>query len=197
MTAQLDDVFIWQNQNYSVAGVSDASLFEISLLGLDPQASSTACYRGYQAELSVVDSQLVLQNLHCSLYQEGGGYLRKIGPEINQINPTGTREEDDWFNNHYEGIEYRLEYSGGILAAKDFIDDLYVHMGFHPAWKFRTVLEFVFENGILQFIEDRSEKAAEIRDFVAKQRKEDISKKPTDEELKTFIAGSFDRSYDM
>ena len=198
MTAQIDDNFIWKDQSYSVSGISEGSLFDISLLDLNPQGSCTACYRGYQAEFGVVDSKLALRNLHCNLYQEGDGYVREIGPAINGIPPKGPDEEKeyDWFNNHYEGIDYYLEYSGGILAADGFIDELYVHMGFHPAWKYKTVFEFVFENGILQSKNDRSEKVAEIRDFVAQQRQEHSGRKPDDEELRTFIVGSFDRSYE-
>ncbi len=42
--------------------------------------------------------------------------------------------------------------------------NLYVHMGYHPAWKYEKVHELIFENGLL--IEDRdiSAKMKEYRD---------------------------------
>jgi hypothetical protein len=58
--------------------------------------------------------------------------------------------EHDWFNNHYEGLAYHLEYSGGLLLADGFLQDLYVPMAFHPAWKHETVLELIFEAGGLR-----------------------------------------------
>ena len=36
-------------------------------------------------------------------------------------------------------------------------------MGFHPAWKFRTVYELLFKNGTIHEIRDVSLRVAEIR----------------------------------
>ena len=35
-----------------------------------------------------------------------------------------------------------------MLACEGFIDALYVHMGFHPAWKFEHVEELIFEGKV-------------------------------------------------
>ncbi len=32
-----------------------------------------------------------------------------------------------------------ISFTGGLPIAADFIQELYVHLGFHPAWKFREV----------------------------------------------------------
>lgn len=198
MTAQIDDKFHWEDHSYSVAGISEGDLFDISLLDLSPAGSCTACHRGYQAEFGVVDSKLALRNLHCSLFQEGEGFVREAVPSINGVTPAAEREEHDWFNNHYDGIDYYLEYSGGILAADGFIKDLYVHMGFHPAWKYETVLEFIFENGILQSVTDRSEKMAEIRALVFEKRDEgDSGQMPNHDVIRKFVESAFDRRYDI
>jgi hypothetical protein len=67
------------------------------------------------------------------------------------------------FNNHYEGLDYPLDYTGSLLIADGFIQALYVHGGFHPAWKFERVLELVFDAGRFVEVVDRSERMAEVR----------------------------------
>jgi hypothetical protein len=160
MTAQIDDTFRYRETEYSVAGISEGELFDISILGMTPSMASTACWRGYQAVFAVVQSRLVLDTLHVNLLRSGEGknrYERVPGPLINGITPTPPRKEFDFFNNHYEGLNYQLKYSGGLLLANEFIESLYVHMGFHPAWKYETVIELIFDAGILKQEFDRSE----------------------------------------
>ena len=43
-----------------------------------------------------------------------------------------------------------------VDLADGFIQNLYVHMGFHPAWKYREVHELLFEDGRLLHAQDRS-----------------------------------------
>src|SRR5262249_17791255 len=67
------------------------------------------------------------------------------------------------FDAVYEGLAHPVQYSGGLLLAADFIEEWYVHMGFHPAWKYREVHELVFRDGDLVQEADRSEQIAESR----------------------------------
>ena len=85
-----------------------------------------------------------------------------------------------------------MEYTGGLLIADGFIQDLYVHMGFHPAWKYTNVVELVFETGVLQNEFDRSERMAEIRQLLL-----DSGRSPTNTEILEFVKHSFDRTYRM
>jgi hypothetical protein len=198
MTAQIDDLFRYQNATYSVSGISEGELFDPSQLGLEPTGTCTACWRGYQAVFAMVDSQLVLDTLHVNLLTAGAGYTRQEGPPINGVSPTGPSEDYDWFNNHYVGIHYHLDYTGGLLLADGFIEDLYVHMGFHPAWKYTKVIELVFKNGVLQHEFDRSERMAEIRQLILDSRRDgDRRRMPTDREISEFVQSSFDRTYIM
>jgi hypothetical protein len=50
-----------------------------------------------------------------------------------------------------------------LLIADDFIQSLYVHMGFHPAWKYRTVLELAFEGGQEVAVHDMSAQMEALR----------------------------------
>jgi hypothetical protein len=69
-------------------------------------------------------------------------------------------------------------------------------MGFHPAWKYKTVIELIFEEGMLKQVFDRSRRMAEIRAMVIKSRNEHSSSEiPTQDEIKRFVERAFDRSY--
>jgi hypothetical protein len=65
------------------------------------------------------------------------------------------------------GLREPVRFSGGLLLGDDFLRDLYVHMGFHPAWKFREVHELVFEKGRVVRESDRSAEMAEFREALA------------------------------
>jgi len=198
VTAQIDDVFRFHEREYCVAGISAGELFDPSLLNLEPFGTCSACWRGYQAIFGVSASRLILDALHVNLLKPGKDYQREEGHAINGMKPTGPKRKYDWFNNHYERLNYHLEYTGGLLLADGFIEELYVHMGFHPAWKYQTVIELIFEAGILTREFDRSERMAEIRTMFLESRNDaDPERMPTKDEIARFVERAFDRSYDM
>src|SRR5690606_25878870 len=118
-------------------------------------------WRGYYVVYSLLDRHLVVADLHVELLDKENGYAPLKGPSINGVSPTPGREAaHDWFNNHYTDLNYHLEFSGGLLLADGFIQELYVHMGFHAPWKYETVIELLFENGVLVGEFNRSERMA-------------------------------------
>ncbi len=196
MTAQIDDVFRYGDVESSLAGISEGVLFDPALFDMKPASVSTACWRGYQAVFALCGSRLVLHTLHVNLLEDGEGYIRRKGPLINGVVPTGPLERHDDFNNHYEGIGPHLEYTGGLLLADGFIEELYDHMGFHPAWKYARVVELNFADGVLQAEYDRSALMDEFRENLRSPRGEcDSSRMPTDDEVREFVRRSFDRTY--
>lgn len=198
MTAQINDIFRCRKHDYSVAGISEGELFEPSLLDLKPAGTCSACWRGYQAGFALSDSRLVLDALHVNLLKAGEGYEREEGPTINGVKPARPQGKYDWFNNHYEHLKYHLEYTGGLLLADGFIQELYVHMGFHPAWKYERVVELIFEAGVLKREFDRSERMAEIRQrFLERVEGNASDRLPTEDEIAQFVERAFDRSYRM
>ncbi len=82
--------------------------------------------------------------------------MPQVGPDINGREPALPVDQQPLFNNVYDNLNLPLPFSGGFLIARDFIRELYVHMGFHPAWKFREVWELLFDNGILKESQDVS-----------------------------------------
>lgn len=197
MTAQIDDVFKYQRRRYSIAGISEDEFFEIGSLGLDPVSPHTACWRGYQAVFSISESRLVLSELLVNLISptEDNPYEPAIGPVINGISPIPSRKQFDPFNNVYKGLNYDIGYSGGLLIAREFIESLYVHMGFHPAWKYEEVVELIFDEGILTQAFDRSEQMTEIRARLSDSSNERASNPSSHDDIITFIDRAFDRRY--
>lgn len=192
MTAQIQDVFHYRNQPYALAGISEGELFDVASLGVAPVPSCSACWRGYQAEYALRDGRLVLASLHLSL--EG------CGPTLHGVKPSRVKAERyDFFNNHYEGLDLPIAYSGGVLLADGFLRALYVHMGFHPAWKYERVIELVFDEGRLTGEHDRSERMAELRERFTRTEEVEASPKqmPTREEIREFVERCFDRRYRM
>ena len=192
MTAQINDEFTHRDAGYSVAGISAGQLFDPATLDLKPSMASTACWRGYQVIYGVVGRHLVVADLHVNLLAEG---RRQEGPLINGISPVELDEEFEFFNNHYEGINYHLEYSGGLLLANGFIEDLYMHMGFQLPWKYERVIELVFTDGMLVDEFDRSERMAETRERILAAENGNSVEPPSDNELRRFVESAFDRSY--
>ena len=85
--------------------------------------------------------------------EEKGNYnpINGIFPTIEQYGAT------------YEDINLRVFFTGQIRLVKDFIWELYVHMGFQKPSAFKTVLDLTFDNGRMMEIEDRSKEVFEIR----------------------------------
>jgi len=180
MTGQMHDQFRLRGELLALVGHSVRWQFHPELFGLEPREASTACWRGYLAVFGLSGSRLVLEELHINLPGPGGGNQRKEGPLIDGIRPTGPEEGEGFlhgptttmayvafegFNNHYVGMNHHLAYTGGLLIGENLITGLYVHQGFQPAWKFETVIELIFEDGVLRRECNRSRQMAEIREW--------------------------------
>lgn len=199
MTAQMDDNFLYNDVDFSISGISEGELFNPNILNLNPVSTCTACWRGYVARFSLSYSILVLKNLEINLFRDDRGNLReKTGPVINGVKPNSSQQKFNLFNNYYCDLNYRIDYTGGLLLANDFIQDLYVHMGFHPAWKYKKVIELIFEDGVLIKELDHSAKMAKFR----KQITDSFDRTSTSEprtflDTVSFVENAFERTYNM
>ncbi len=90
-----------------------------------------------------------------------------------------------------------MPFTGGLLLANDFVQDLYAHMGFHPAWKFHNVREVLFEAGRLTGDIDRAAEMAEVRTKFIEQAKSSGERvgRPADVEIEAWIEKCFSREY--
>jgi hypothetical protein len=150
MTAQLHDVVVYRKRRYAVTGVVGQGLFDPAEHGLRVQTIHTACWRGYLCEYAVQDNQLFLTALEAGMAEPPGelfGARARLGRAIAAYWP----------------IRVRQPFTGGLLLGAGFIQELYVHMGFAPPWKYRRVLELTFGDGRLLGAEDRSKLVARAR----------------------------------
>lgn len=193
MTAQMNDMFRYGNATHSISGISEGELFSPQTLEMHPQGRCSACWRGYLATYAVVDRRLVVADLSINLALDDDA----VGPTINGVTPTRDTRESIIFDCIYVDLNYHVEYTGGVLLTKGFIQELYVHMGFHPAWKYKQVLELVFENGRLVQEFDRSAAMAEVRRRILDSNAEAESpSSPTNREIRDFVERAFDLRYD-
>jgi hypothetical protein len=194
MTAQINDTCFHRKIDFAVAGISGDGLFDPATIGIEPVSMSTACWRGYVAHYSICDGELFLTSLHIGLPQDDAIRARAgKGPELFGVLPIADR-----FSGFlYEGFQSPISFSGGLLLAHDFIRDLYVHMGFHPAWKYKDVREVIFDAGRVTDDSDRSADMAAARAQFIDDTKHSEGRfhEPTRGDIEEWIQKCFSREY--
>lgn len=156
MTAQISDFARYQDREFAIAGVRGSERFDPEAYGIEPIGKCTACWRGFVSGYLIEADQLLLDELYLCLDTPAEALF---GVEPVPI-------DDGIFDVKYEHLGHPESYTGGLLLARDFIDELYVHMGSHPAWKYREVHELIFEEGRLVSAVDRSAQLPELREEI-------------------------------
>ncbi len=197
MTAQINDTCFHRKIRFEVAGISGSGLFEPASIGVNTVMMSTACWRGYIAHYSILDGELFLTRLQIGLpHEEGFAPMRARGRRSLAWQAHYPADEFPiGFN--YEGFQEPIPFTGGLLLAEGFIRELYVHMGFHPAWKYKTVREVIFDAGRLTEDYDRSAEMATIRAKAIEDMKhyEESAREPTRRDIEARIEKCFSREY--
>ncbi len=192
----MNDLFIFNERKFSLIAFSEDEPYHPARHGLNPVGSCTACWRGYICTYGTITKYLCLKRLEVNLYNAKAGdrYVRIQGPPVNGVESYEPDSDHSLFNHVYEGIGLRLDYSGGMLIGNDFIWDLYVHMGFHPAWKYKEVYELIFNEGLLTDVFDRSQAMADLRQRITEQQADAENEFPYDD-LEQWIEACFSRKY--
>ena len=136
----------FREEEYSLIGMTEGSLADPREYGMGPEMMHTACYRGFYATYELTDEALFLREM--TINDKNGNY-----PPIGGVEPARTRHEAT-----YTGLKEIIDFAGKIRLAKDFIEELYIHMGFQKPTAFRTVLDITLKNGRPVKINDRSQK---------------------------------------
>lgn len=215
MTAQISDSVLYRGEHRAIAGVHGKGPFDPEDHGIRTVPISTACWRGFHCAYEVADGALCLIKLNFALPKEedararrGEGpllfgrvprhyTLRYIGQRMDlRTGEDGPEQEFVHESNDLVIDELRepIAFSGGLLLGHDFDWGLYVHMGHHPAWKYREVHELIFEHGRLVSERDCSARMAEIRAGIASQPLQPDSK-ASRKEIMRWIAASFSLDY--
>jgi len=184
MTAQIHDSFLFQDQNFSLVGVNGESLFHPTEYGMQPLPRITSCWRGFVCTYKTHSGELLLDSLQINLQGEG----------LVLNNTRSVFPAKGMFNNVYDHIDLHMDFTGGILIAAGFIQQLYVHMGFHPAWKYETVSELTFSHGHLLETRDVSLQMSELRQKMTDQPLS-LGTNASGPEIDEWIASTFKRSY--
>ncbi len=151
MTAQISDTFIFKGDEYSLIGMKGGDLASPEQFGMEPEMINTACYRGFYATYELTEESLYLREL--TLREKNGNYL-----PIQGIEPV--KEE---YEATYHGLSVVVPFTGKIRLAKDFIEELYIHMGYQKPTAFKTVLDITLKGGRVVEIKDRSKEMEEKR----------------------------------
>jgi hypothetical protein len=159
MTAQIMDRFLFKGKEYRLVGGEGGPLISPQDFGMEPGFLHTACWRGFYSTYEIKDDQIFLVEM--TMRERKGNYIA--------INNTMPKVADHQAS--YEEIYLPVPFTGSLLLAKDFFDQLYVHMGFQEPTSFKTVLELTFKDGRLTDIKDRSKEMAQERETL-KQRYE-------------------------
>jgi hypothetical protein len=195
MTAQISDTIIYPSlgnyredaseREWAIAGVAGESLFDPAPHQLKVQSSSTGCRRGYHCGYLVSNGELRLTRVTCGLRHNDveaigrgagpklfGAPLRTrfqltqaFDPKTGRLGPQELTPAGDY---QVEGLSAPLDFTGGLLLGRDFIQELYVHIGFQPVYRYRTVTELTFEHGRLQNAQDHSDAVAAYRARLSK-----------------------------
>ncbi|WP_437775212.1 hypothetical protein [Sorangium sp. So ce1097] len=184
MTAQIDDSVTYAGAEWSLAGVNGGDLFDPASHGLCVRAASTACWRGFVCRYELRDGALYLDGLDVALKGEAPPLSGKVAQEP---------KVHLGFTAVYEGVGLHVPFTGGLLLARDFLRELYVHMGFHPAWKFTHVLEVELEAGRISRVTDCSKAMADIRSRVAGTDRPGPGS--SNEEIEAWVERAFSRKY--
>jgi hypothetical protein len=190
MTAQISDVVMYHGKPHAIAGINGSGLFDPADHGLQPVTISTACWRGYYCTYEVADGSLVLTKLNIGLDEKNQASEHGGGPLLFGKAP----RRDKLRGYSYRGLQEVVPFSGGLLVADGFIEELYVHMGFHPAWKFRGVHEVLFEKGKVVKETDRSAEIAEFREMISSGQLEPTAA-DNREEIKNWVEQCFSLKY--
>lgn len=201
MTAQIGDIYKRHNDEYTIVAISAPLSFDPKNYGLEPHPSSTACYRGYWCEYDITDDGLFLENLY--LFNGDGNYPEFLGKSIAPIEyqecdcyrgKKKTRKKIPRHMGHrvYKDVHLLIPYTGKVLLGKDFLREYYIHMGYQRPFAYKTLVEYVFEEGIPLDIIDHSKTAEKLRESIDLK---DPMWKYREQDIPQFVEDSFSLDY--
>ena len=204
MSAQIGDIYKYQGKEYTVVALSSSIMFDPKDFGLEPHASSSACWRGYWCEYSIENDEIKLKDLY--LFNRDNNYPPLNGKEVSpqefeELECYGKKRKKPkkatlpahFGHRHYKDVDMPIAYTGRILLGDGFMQEYYIHMGFQRGWAYRKLIELVFEEGILLECNDLSHIAKTQREAIKANGKG--SRYPDDGDIPTFVDECFSLDY--
>jgi len=134
MTGQIPDNLIYNKSSYSIVGLKGEGLPSPVDFSLEPISPNTANWRGFIMTYIISEDRLIVQEMNVTVKD-----LKKKPPLINNVKPETKKK--GLIHLTYTNLKLKTQFTGKILIAKDFIDSMYVHMGFQSPISFKTVIE--------------------------------------------------------
>lgn len=155
MTSQIPDRFLYIGEQYTLVALDGEGLIKPQDYGMKPKMLHTGCYRGFYSTYEVTNDGLFLTEMVIGKVEEGYQPIQAIMPKQPDSN------SHSYFT--YKGLKLFAPFTGTLKIAKDFIKELYIHMGYQKASAYETVLEFKFEKGKFVMMKDISSENATKR----------------------------------
>ncbi|HNR38502.1 MAG TPA: hypothetical protein PKN61_05650 [Acidobacteriota bacterium] len=190
MTAQVPDTLQYDDHSYSIAAIERDWPFHPDALGLregQPAAACTACWRGHVGHYAVRDGRLYLVRL---------GLLAGPNPPSAWDGIPPGDKPDSMGLWEYQDLFHPVPYSGGVVIAREFIQEFYVHMGFQHPIGYEVVHELRFDRGALQSATDHSARMAELRHLVRSGHPEQAGISCCSTNVARLIEDAFSLSYE-
>jgi hypothetical protein len=162
MSGLIRDLVLDDGIEYHIAGVSGRGLFQPEYHGLALPAIGRDHGRRYRCRYKLWEDCLLLDAL----------FLRsEVAPpplEHREATETaGTESASGGFDYVYTELDLAVPYRGGLLLAREQIDEQRNVSEDHPAALYRTVVELMIEDGLVTYRADRSSRIAELRSRIA------------------------------
>lgn len=191
MTEQIQDVVVWDDQEFEIAGLDSAApLFEPTDHGLKPRTISTACWRGWHMRLQIKDRRLKFDTLTIGLSDSEltfndlrseptvfGVPLRQYQYESQRLAEDGTwvSKTEISSESRATNIDGELVWDGHLLLGDN---PRYFGILGHPAWYYHRIIECEFIRGVLVGHWDRSEECQRIVDWFESDESPDPPEDP-------------------
>jgi len=185
MTAQVCDTVVFNGLAYQLAEFEGSGLFDPKEHGFEPMGFSTACWRGFVCGYEIVDQHLVLTSLSMGL--SGSDFERSLISEF--FGKDCSTDTSLGAGTSITGFSLPVSFDGTMLIGRDFMQELYVHMGFHPAYKYKDVWKLELTNGRLVSSEDISQPMKKYR----QKHVEELPDPRDTEKLRGWIMDTFSR----
>lgn len=173
MTRQIKDYILFKDNNMEISAIeSESSLFEITGYGISPNGTSSACWRGHMEQYYIDEcDNLILKDLivnypaHEIPIELHGIKGLPLKRDHRKRDPNSLMKSVGLIagNTLYENLNIPVCFSGKLIGCDDYIYSGYDNMGFSEPYKYKIVMEFVFEKGICIKINDLSDIAEEKR----------------------------------
>jgi hypothetical protein len=193
LTTQVSNKVIYHKDSFDLVGYTDDGLINPEKFGVKLKPITSLCWRGYISSYQIDNENQFLLNSLTTFSEKKDKIIeiKGVKPDIQELTKDGKITQ-----RVYNDLNIECFYDGKILLGKDFLTEYRKNMGFHPAWKYRTVYELEIKKGRLISYHDLSDKFSEIRSELKDKTNNGIrTNQGVNNDILTWIEKSFNQKY--